>query len=184
MEDGREIPGFPGYTIYTDGRVRGREGTIMVPYMDKKGYPTVRLYAGRGRVNGRRRTQLVHRLVLLSFVGPAPAGKEACHNNGVRSDPRLENLRWDTRAANIADKVGHGTMLSGHRCGQSILTAEQVREIRAARLRGERLTAIGARFGTHMSNVSQICRGQSWKGAEYFPEEVRTATGEMLWRRA
>lgn len=59
--------------------------------------------------NGERVECLVHRLVLLVFVGPCPDGMEACHGNDVPHDNRVENLRWDTRAANVADSVQNGT---------------------------------------------------------------------------
>lgn len=52
----------------------------------------------------------VHRLVLEAFVGPSLPGMHGCHNNGKPSDNRIENLRWDTRAGNFADKWKHGTM--------------------------------------------------------------------------
>lgn len=51
-----------------------------------------------------------HRMVLEAFVGPAPEEMEACHGNGIRDDNRVENLRWDTRSNNHADKLAHGTM--------------------------------------------------------------------------
>jgi hypothetical protein len=51
----------------------------------------------------------VHRLVLLAWVGPPPAGTEACHNNGMADDNRLVNLRWGTRSENTRDMVSHGT---------------------------------------------------------------------------
>lgn len=50
----------------------------------------------------------VHRVVLEAFVGPCPAGMEACHANGVRNDNHLENLRWDTKLSNAADRTKHG----------------------------------------------------------------------------
>ena len=50
----------------------------------------------------------VHRLVLEAFVGPCPPGMEACHNNDIPSDNRLENLRWDTKSRNAFDAVGNG----------------------------------------------------------------------------
>ena len=53
-------------------------------------------------------TKYIHRLVLEAFVGPCPEGMETCHNNGVRTDNRLENLRWDTSSANNDDIVKHG----------------------------------------------------------------------------
>lgn len=54
----------------------------------------------------------VHVLVLETFVGPRPAGMEACHNNGDPRDNRLSNLRWDSRAANREDAIRHRTSLT------------------------------------------------------------------------
>lgn len=51
----------------------------------------------------------LHRVVLDAFIGPRPKGMEACHANGDPTDNRLVNLRWDTRSANAADSVRHGT---------------------------------------------------------------------------
>ncbi len=74
-----------------------------------------RVLAGRD-VNGYRSvalpgypSKLVHRLVLEAFIGQCPDGMECCHNNGVRNDNRLSNLRWDTTSANMFDKQRHGT---------------------------------------------------------------------------
>jgi hypothetical protein len=54
------------------------------------------------------RAVLLHRLILLAFVGEPPPGYECCHNNDDPSDNRLENLRWDTRTQNIQDAIRHG----------------------------------------------------------------------------
>lgn len=58
---------------------------------------------------GKPHTKRVHRIVLESFIGPAPKGTECCHYNGDPTDNRLENLRWDTRKRNQLDSVRHGT---------------------------------------------------------------------------
>ncbi len=49
----------------------------------------------------------VHRLVLIAFVGDCPPGKECCHNDGDATNNRVENLRWDTRSANMKDRFTH-----------------------------------------------------------------------------
>jgi hypothetical protein len=51
----------------------------------------------------------VHRLVLLAFVGPCPAGHEVLHLNHQPADNRLENLRYGTRSENIAMDWAVGT---------------------------------------------------------------------------
>lgn len=111
----RAIPGYEGaYEVSDQGRVRS------VPRRDGRGWRIKgRVLAERPLPNGYLRVSLwkqgkgsdpyIHRLVLLAFVGPAPQGTEACHGDGVRTNNRLENLRWDTPSGNAADKKRHGT---------------------------------------------------------------------------
>lgn len=77
---------------------------IMCPQPDYKGYMRLRLSRPGLGVTGK-----VHRLVTLAFVGPCPDGMEVCHNNGRKTDNRLENLRYDTSSASGLDKIRHGT---------------------------------------------------------------------------
>ena len=66
-------------------------------------------------------TRMVHQLVAEAFIGPCPDGMEICHLDGDRSNNRLDNLRYDTRKNNHADKWKHGTMARGELCGHSKL---------------------------------------------------------------
>jgi hypothetical protein len=85
------------------GRTRIRFGRVLRPLSrNKDGYLSVSLYR-----NGSQAHQYIHRLVLLAFIGPAPAGTECCHGNGNPADNRLSNLRWDTHAANAQDAIRH-----------------------------------------------------------------------------
>lgn len=100
----------------------------------------------------------VHRLVLEWFVGPCPEGMEACHNDGDSTNNRLDNLRWDTRKANIIDSVKHGTHYTGK---GTMLTREQVKKIRAKK--GTATQAeIGAQFGVTQQTISKIMNGKLW----------------------
>lgn len=101
----------------------------------------------------------VQRLVLEAFVGPCPYNHEACHGNGVRTDNRIENLRWDTRKANMADASRHGTTNRGERCPTSKLTREQVQSIRAA---SGSQKEIAGRFGVSREHVRDIRSGKRW----------------------
>jgi len=118
------------------------------------GYIRVVLYRGE-----EREEHPLHRLVLEAFVGPCPSGMEACHNNGIRADCRLSNLRWDTRSGNSNDKHAHGTMVRGEAFHSAKLTEAQVQAIRVD---GRLHTDIAAEYQIERRQVSQIKRRKSW----------------------
>lgn len=115
-EEWKPIPGWPHHEASTCGRIRSihrldadgrlRLGAILPQHPDKrkgKGYLYVNLRDGK-----RHRRAAVAAVVLEAHrrLRPFPDW-EACHGDGVRTDNHLANLRWDTRAANLADKRRH-----------------------------------------------------------------------------
>lgn len=174
----KDIPGFPGYRCGDDGSVwsswvlerddehnrfcsaRSSRWRRMKPFCDPKGYPAVHLCR-----DGRVRQVSVHRLVLSTFVGPCPPGHEGCHfPDRNPANNALSNLRWDSRKANKADMVAHGTRLTGDRHGRAKLTADQVRDIRR-RLATGGVTrkAVAREYGVHESLIRHIVRHRIWK---------------------
>lgn len=131
----RPVPGFGGhYSASSKGRVRSEDrvtvtrsgprnygGRILRQHKDRNGYFQVTLC-----VDGAKAVKYVSVLVLLAFAGPAPEGFECCHNNGIKTDNRPGNLRWDTRSGNFADKVKHGTDNRGAKSPTAKLTEAQV----------------------------------------------------------
>lgn len=118
-EHWRPIKGYEGhYEVSDQGRVRStdaifirkngtqftRRGMVLKPSRAKAGYLTVNM-----RLFGERSIHTIHRLVATAFIGEIPEGMDVCHNNGIRDDNRLENLRIDTRAGNMKDRIAHGT---------------------------------------------------------------------------
>lgn len=70
--------------------------------------------------DGEKYEMFAHRLVLLAFEGPCPAGMEGCHNDGNPANNHIGNLRWDTPSNNNLDKRRHGTMPVGDRNGMRL----------------------------------------------------------------
>lgn len=112
----KEVPSFPGYEVSNLGQVRsyfcrvGKKWEIVEspqrtlrPSLSNKRYQGVNL-----RRDGKSYRRLLGHLVLLTFVGPPPNGMEMCHNDGDSFNDRLDNLRYDTRSANIQDMFRHG----------------------------------------------------------------------------
>lgn len=125
-----KINRFPGYCFGEDGSVwslrAGTEWSQRKLHANRGGYQEVTLRTG----DGHQATCLVHRLVLEAFVGPPPDGCVGCHENGIRSDNRVGNLRWDTPTSNIHDKRRHGTHREGEGHHNAALTNEQATAIR------------------------------------------------------
>ena len=170
IEQWKLVPDYSDYEVSDLGRVRswknGRQGRRSEPRLLKGsrnscGYLLVNLPKGSGW-----RTQYVHRLVLAAFVGPCPQDYEACHNNGVRDDNRLENLRWDTARNNSRDKIKHGTNNRGERNGSARLTWTKVREIRKLLKEGLSSVQLAKLFEVSRSNIDRIKLNNTWKEGE------------------
>lgn len=118
-ETWRAIPGYPGYEASDEGNVRSLDRTtvskagvsrlfrgkvLRLQDLTGRGY----LYAGLW-LNGKLKYERVNRLVLLAFVGtPSSPDLQALHDNDVKGDNRLSNLRWGTGTENSQDAIRNG----------------------------------------------------------------------------
>lgn len=184
----RPIAGYPAYRVGVDGSVwsryvRGGHGRLANTWrrprfsMGRGGHPVVTLCR-----DGTCWSVAVHRLVLEAFAGPCPPGMEACHfPDRDPTNNALANLRWDTRKANAADRVEHGTDPKGERNGRAKLTAAQVQEIRAIFARGEATRyQLAKRFGVCWSTINRMVKGKRWShtSATTTPPDV-TSKGDQ-----
>jgi hypothetical protein len=112
------VVGYEGfYEVSDQGHVRSVDRTVTGPKGEPKRLRGKVLKAGV-RPNGKRivalcrhgkmHTALVHRLVLLAFVGQPPPGTESCHRDDDGANNAVENLYWGTRSENLHDAVRNG----------------------------------------------------------------------------
>ncbi len=91
----KDIPGYPQYEASTSGHIRSkRTGRILSASPNNKGYLLTTL-----SLNQAPRRALVHRLVMLAFVGPSAL--QVNHKNGRKTDNRLDNLEYVAAATNV-----------------------------------------------------------------------------------
>ncbi len=94
--DFKEIPGYRGrYSIDRNSAVFSWKNGVIKKQTLYQGYRFVNLWK-----NNRQKLIGVHRLMLLAFVGPPPSGFVSDHKNRVRSDNRIENLRYVSLSVN------------------------------------------------------------------------------------
>lgn len=162
----RKIAGFPLYEISNYGELRSwntaRRKSKHPFYMKLTKNKTGYLF-GSPRSNSKKRKSSISRLVLEAFFGPCPEDMECCHNNGIRDDNRLENLRWDTRKNNNADKIKHGTKL----CGETAYNAKlkNIETIEIRRLASKKVSRImlGKMFKVSTKTIYCIVTRKTWK---------------------
>jgi hypothetical protein len=164
----KDIPGWDRYQVSDEGRVRSKDmscravhGSLAV----RKGRELT-LVAKSGRylcvtlttTTGERKQCFVHDLVLLTFVGPKPAGLQTRHLNDNNRDNLLSNLAYGTHLDNMADKARNGR-IKGEGHHKSKLTDNQVRYIRASPAPG---VVLAKALGVSPSLVSAIRHRKVW----------------------
>jgi hypothetical protein len=122
-----------------------------------KPYAQVLLYDRQGKP----KRFLVHRLVLLAFVGEAP-GMECNHRNGDTLDNALINLEWVTHGENMVHSRSVLEKCRGEENGLAKLTEADVLELRAAKANGEKLTPLAIKMGVSITAACNAAKGKTW----------------------
>ena len=96
----KDIAGYEGlYKVSNLGNIKSfrlnKEGTILKPYKNQKGYCMLRLCNKEGQ-----KLKLVHRLVAEAFI-PNPLNlKEINHKDENKENNTIDNLEWCDRKYN------------------------------------------------------------------------------------
>jgi hypothetical protein len=163
MEKWKKIEGYEHYKVSTHGRVMNYEdGKIKIQYLSDKGYPRVRLYD-----KGKNKDPYVHRLVAVAFI-KNPLGKpQINHMDGVKTNNRVENLRWCTNRENFEHAIENGLFrddVSGEDHHRTKLTNKQALEIRNAIINTAfKRKMLAKKYGVSESVIKDIRYGRSFR---------------------
>lgn len=165
----RLVPDFPDYCATAEGLlyssfVRSNSRSLkkwrrIVGRPDERGYLHVNLYRPDRTIKHVR----VHIVIMLTFVGPCPAGLEIRHLDGNKSHNATSNLCYGTPKQNGEDSVRLGTISHGQKHYRALATENLVREVRRLRWLGLSFSAIAERVNLQKAHVGKICRRESWK---------------------
>lgn len=156
----REVVGWPEYEVSSLGHVRRvkpgngtREGKLCKPLLNRStGYYGVALCRNcvQKRVD-------IHRLVAIAFLGPQPSPLHiVAHNDGVRTNNSVSNLRWATQSENLADMRRHGTAMVGSANPMSKLDAIDLTAIHFMKSLGLPCRVISSGLGVHVRTIYRV----------------------------
>lgn len=163
----RKIDGYPGYAVSQCGKVISRMTLGKRDQYGKwnilKGSITSRGYCDVGLSQPIRRKIFIHRLVLLTWIGPYSGGKDqCCHVDGNKLNNHISNLRWGSSQDNHDDQKRHGTVVRGSKHGRAKLTETSVQEIRRLAGEGCRQKILAKRFNVSRRAISRVISRKSW----------------------
>lgn len=85
----KDIKGFEGYQVSSHGEIRNKEGKILSPYQNKKGYLKIGLFK-----DGKLHKKRVNRLVAESFINNPYNLPMVLYKSGDKHDNSVINLEW------------------------------------------------------------------------------------------
>jgi hypothetical protein len=115
-----------------------------------------------------KRNRMVHRVSYEYFNKCiVPEDLFIIHSCDNRICVNPDHLSPGTHQENMEDMVGKGRSAKGEKIGVATLTEEKVKDIRRLYATGEyTIAALGVKFETGHSNISQIVKRKSWKHVE------------------
>jgi hypothetical protein len=154
-EELRQIKGFNNYAVSIDGKVWSERSKKFLKERDTgDGYKRAVLYRS-GTPNGR--SILIHRLVLLAYIGPCPNGHEADHRDRDRGNNNLSNLRWVTKSKNCIERNTFRFTEKNHPMGK--LSELERREIARSQESGPTLSG---KYGVSVAHVCRLKKDQRY----------------------
>lgn len=143
----KPVLGFPRYTVTSNGDVFNQDGLMLKQEKTKNGY--LRVSLSNDEIKHKRMS--VHRLVAEAFI-PNPDGlPQVDHKNEIKTDNRVNNLRWSTPLDNLThSKViekASEAKFTKVRCPTTGEIYESVKEAADS-------------LGLHHSNIVACCNGR------------------------
>ena len=93
----KDIKGYPGYQISNQGRLWSiKSQKYLSPFTNNSGYKMINIIAA----NGKRKGELIHRLVALAFIDNPEKKPEVNHINRDKTNNSVDNLEWVSHSEN------------------------------------------------------------------------------------
>lgn len=167
----KELNDIPGYYISSKGRIKryrriyNREDCtysmfkLLTPNDNGKGYKQLSV-----KVNGKRVTRYIHRLVAEYFLDNTNNGSEVNHIDADKSNNDMDNLEYCSRQENLEHAMRMNLIKKGAEAPNSKLTNEQVKEIRKTFVKHKQSAVkVGEKYGVQNKTILNIYDGKTYQ---------------------
>lgn len=156
MEIWKQLEENNNYYISSYGRVYSKlSKKILKTGQDCNGYCRFSI-----RINGKKKTIKVHRLVAKYFIKNIDNKKEINHIDGNKSNNNVNNLEWCTREENEQHKRKILKKCVGEKHGRAKLTKEQAIYIKQS---NETQVALAKKFNVSRYAIQAIKYNETWR---------------------
>ena len=143
----KEIPGYPSYYAYSDGRIWSKKTHKFLKLNNhNNGYLNVTL-----RVEGKSITRLVHRLIAITFLENPNNLPQVNHKDENKHNNSVENLEWCSNIYN--SNYGNCQENKARAQRKPILCIE-------TKTKYPSLTEAGRQTGINIRHISEVCNGK------------------------
>lgn len=152
MEEWKDIEGYEGlYQVSNEGRVRSLRTNKIMKLMIWHGYAYVNF-----TINNVVNHKSVHRLVAEAFIQNPENKPNVDHINTIKTDNRVENLRWVTQSENNRNPITLIRMIKGH-----LHEGKKVYQYKDGELVGEyhSIREAERKTGCKNTNILRCCNG-------------------------
>ena len=171
------------YKVSNKGRVKtinyksNKREIMLKPRKDLKGYYYITI-----KIKDKRKNFLVHRLVALAFIDNPLNKPFIDHINTIKTDNRVQNLRWVTQTENMNNELTRKRISEKHR--NKALSEEHKRKIREGSTTNKRVLCVetgikyisaseaGRQLHIDASSIIKSCRGRYEKAGGFHWEYI------------
>lgn len=146
-----------GYGFGANGDFYGLKGQARKPDHNPEGYAIAKF-----RLDGKRKTMAIHRIVAQLWLGDCPEGFECDHIDRNRMNFSADNLRYITVKENRARRI----LVKGVSHHNAKLNPELVLEIKSSHKEGESQRSLSRRFGVDRNIIRWVLSGKIWSRDE------------------
>jgi hypothetical protein len=163
----KDIPGYEGrYQVSNLGRIKvHREKQKYKPMLCSiratnslsNGYKNITL-----GFKSRKKTFLIHRIVMLAFYGPPGGGMVVNHKDGIKYNNNLKNLEYITQKENIAHARENGKIPRGEQHYFSKFSEKDIIKVKKLIADGLTQKEVAHLFNVRQPTIHKIITGKTW----------------------